>query len=64
VPLIPLKIPPGVYANGTEYEASGRWHEASLVRWRDGSLRPIGGWRVEIPLAFTSKPRTMISWEQ
>jgi len=63
VPLSPLKIPPGVYANGTEYEASGRWHEASLVRWRDGSLRPIGGWRVEIPLAFTSKPRTMISWQ-
>src|SRR6056297_7997 len=63
MPLIPLDIPPGVYANGTEYEASGRWSEASLVRWRDGSLRPIGGWRDRISLAFSSPPRTMISWE-
>ena len=63
MPLIPLKIPAGVYANGTDYEASGRWHDASLVRWRDGSLRPIGGWRERIATAFASTPRTMISWE-
>ena len=63
MPLIPLKIPAGVYANGTDYEASGRWHDASLVRWRDGSLRPIGGWRERVATAFASTPRTMISWE-
>src|SRR6056297_2230416 len=63
MPLIPLDIPPGVYANGTDYEASGRWREASLVRWRDGSLRPIGGWRERVASAFASLPRTMISWE-
>ena len=63
MPLIPLDIPPGVYANGTDYEASGRWHEASLVRWRDGSLRPIGGWRERVASAFASVPRSIISWE-
>lgn len=63
MPLIPLDIPPGVYANGTDYEGSGRWREASLVRWRDGSLRPIGGWRERIASAFASTPRSMITWE-
>jgi len=63
MPLIPIDIPPGVYANGTDYEGSGRWREASLVRWRDGSLRPIGGWRERISSAFASAPRSMITWE-
>ena len=30
--LIPLQIPPGVYRNGTEYQASNRWYDANLVR--------------------------------
>lgn len=63
MPLIPLNIPPGVYANGTDYQASGRWLSASLVRWRDGSLRPVGGWRTRIATAFNVAPRGMISWE-
>ena len=43
---IPIKLPAGFYKNGTEYEAKNRWHDGSLVRWLDGSLRPIGGWTV------------------
>jgi len=43
--LIPLQIPPGVYKNGTEYQAKGRWGDCDLVRWFEGTLRPIGGWR-------------------
>jgi len=41
---ISIDLPPGVYKNGTDYGAKGRWGDASLVRWQDGSLRPIGGW--------------------
>lgn len=44
MPLIPLKLPPGVYRNGTRYQAKGRWHNAERVRWRDGVMKPIGGW--------------------
>ena len=43
--LAKLAIPPGVWRNGTQYQAAGRWYDANLVRWRDGSLRPIGGWQ-------------------
>jgi hypothetical protein len=42
---IPLKLPPGIYRNGTQYQSAGRWYDANLVRWYDGTLRPIGGWR-------------------
>ena len=44
MPLIPLQIPPGVYANGTTYQAAGRWSDASLVRWESGAMKPVGGW--------------------
>lgn len=42
--LVPVKIPPGFFRNGTEYEASGRWYDGNLVRWKNGRLRPWGGW--------------------
>jgi hypothetical protein len=61
--LIPLNIPPGVYRNGTEFQQSNRWRDASLIRWRDGSLRPIGGWRERIASVFNAAPRAMIAWE-
>ena len=42
--LVPLKIPAGIYRNGTEYQAMGRWYDSNLVRWFEGTLRPVGGW--------------------
>ena len=60
--LIPLQLPPGVHANGTEFESSNRWREASLVRWHDGSMRPVGGWTVRKSSAFATAPRAMISY--
>lgn len=43
--LYPIKLPPGVYRNGTEYQSAGRWYDANLVRWYEGTMRPIGGWQ-------------------
>ena len=60
--LIPLQLPAGVHRNGTEFESSNRWRDASLVRWHDGSMRPVGGWTVRKTSAFSSAPRAMISW--
>lgn len=42
--LLPLKLPPGIYRNGTKYESRGRWYDASFVRWHEGTMRAIGGW--------------------
>ena len=41
---IPLKLAAGISSDGTDFENSGRWLDANLVRWVSGSLRPIGGW--------------------
>ena len=61
--LIPLDIPAGFYRNGTDLEQAGRWRDGSLVRWRDSSLRPIGGWR-ERKASFSTNPvRGMHTWE-
>lgn len=43
--LVKLEIPPGVYRNATQYSNSGRYWDTNLVRWVDGMLAPIGGWK-------------------
>lgn len=45
MPLVPLDFPPGVFKNGTKYEAKGRWFDTNLVRWVEGTLQPVGGWQ-------------------
>ena len=62
MPYLPIKIQPGFYRNGTDLEAAGRWRDGSLVRWEDGSLRPIGGWRQRVDSNFAEPPRAAIAW--
>jgi hypothetical protein len=59
---IPIKIPPGVYRNGTEYQAAGRWYDANLVRWYENTLRPMGGWRKRSASQMTGLCRGFITW--
>jgi len=60
--LIPLDLQPGIYRNGTDFEASNRWRDANLVRWHDGSMRPVGGWSERVATASASAPRGMLAW--
>lgn len=59
--LIPLELPPGVYRNGTDLQSAGRWRDANLVRWIDGTMRPIGGWSARFDVNDTT-PRGAIAW--
>lgn len=59
---LPIKIPPGVYRNGTEYEQKGRWYDATQVRWYEGQMRPIGGWVQAVPNAVTGTARGVHTW--
>ena len=59
---IPIKLPPGIYRNGTEYQAAGRWYDANLVRWYENTLRPMGGWRKRSTTQLTGLCRGFLSW--
>jgi len=52
--LIPLSPPPGIYRQGTDYEAKGRWADANLVRFTEDTIRPVGGWRRMLDSTFTA----------
>lgn len=43
--LLPLKIPAGIVRNGTKYQSKGTWYDAQLVRFAEGTIKPMGGWR-------------------
>lgn len=61
MPVQPIMPPPGVYGNGTEQQAAGRWARANRVRWRGGSMEPIGGWAQRFT-SSVSNPRAMHTW--
>lgn len=63
MPLKPLDIPAGFHGNGTDLEESNKWNDGSLVRWLDGSLRPVGGWRIRIENVSDSTIRGMHAWQ-
>lgn len=62
--LLPIKIPPGMFRNGTNYEAAGRWWDGNMVRWENGRLKPIGGWQALLApgVAFAGVARGGVAW--
>lgn len=60
---IPLQIPPGVYRNGTELQSAGRWFDANLVRFYQGTMRPVGGWRKRSDNAISGAARSLLTWK-
>lgn len=62
--LYPIKLPPGVYRNGTQYQSAGRWYDANLVRWYEGTMRPVGGWLKENRnTPFSGVCRGLYAWK-
>lgn len=67
--IVPFKLQPGVYRNGTKYQAKGRWYDSDLVRWFEGTLQPVGGWTEVlsnaapgVPEVLTGFPRGAHAW--
>jgi len=61
--LLPLKLPAGVYKNGTDFQAAGRWLDSHLVRWTENTIRPIGGWVTFTEDEAADPLRGSLSWK-
>ena len=60
--LLNISIPPGVVKNGTEFQQANAWNDANLVRWYEGSLQPIGGWRARTTTQMSGVARAIINY--
>lgn len=60
---IPFTLPPGMYRNGTRLQARGRWAEGSLVRFYEGTIRPVGGWGQVNQAPLTGRISALLSWK-
>jgi len=58
--LVELNLRPGVFKNGSVREAKGRYYDANLIRWKNGKLKPVGGWAKTTSSAIDGKGRTML----
>lgn len=57
-----LTFPPGIYKNGTELQSAGRWIDSNHVRFHDGTIQPIGGWRGKYDTDANAKIRGSLAW--
>lgn len=48
---VKLRLPPGVFKQGTDYASAGRWLDSDLIRWENGVLKAINGWQRTADLA-------------
>ena len=60
--LIPFDLPPGLYRNGTEYQAQGRFYDANLWRWFENTMKPVGGWRRKSNEPVSGAARAIHTW--
>ena len=60
---VSITPPAGVYRNGTIFQSKGRWYDASLIRFQQDQIKPIGGWQLRSgAAAFSGASRALISW--
>lgn len=70
--LFPIAPQPGIFRQGTEYEAGGafgqfgssapRWWDSSLTRFYGAMVGPIGGFRTRSANAVTGSARAILPW--
>lgn len=60
--LLDLDLQPGLFRNGTQYASKGRYYDADLYRFYQGTELPVGGWRVRSASAATGTARSVLSW--
>lgn len=62
MPRQPIQLPPGIKRLASSQASRGFWWDASLVRWRQGQLQPIGGWLRLPAMTLDGAVRALFSW--
>ena len=64
MPLLKLKIAPGIQRDSTRYSSVGSftWNDVDKVRFRQGFPEKIGGWVQQSPYQFLGVARSLWSW--
>ena len=57
-----IELPPGLLARGTKRRSRGRWLDGDLIRWREGDIGPIGGWKAFGKTPVQGKARSIQTW--
>lgn len=57
-----ITLPPGIKRLPTSQASRGTWWDASLVRWRQGQLQPIGGWLALPDMQLDAAVRAILAW--
>lgn len=60
--LVPIRLPPGIYRSGTDYQSKGRWRDANLIRFVDDRIEPVGGWVNAQGATVGEQARGMHTW--
>jgi hypothetical protein len=58
----PLDLPAGLISDDTSFAATGRWSDASNVRFWRGQPQVIGGWERLVESPLTGVCRTVFGW--
>lgn len=59
---ISVSLAPGFYSLGTDYSSKGRYRTGDLIRWYQGVVQPIGGWRERSAEAVDGVARAALTW--
>src|SRR6187551_3625469 len=61
--MLPIQFPPGVTNLASKNAKIVNWRESNLVRWHEGTLKPVGGWEKQVYTSnFVGKIRKMHRW--
>jgi hypothetical protein len=64
MPLVPIKIRPGVNTQATPTLLEAGFAQSNLIRFRDGLLQKMGGWAKAVQAPFAGICRGLHSWAQ
>ena len=62
MPLVELKIPPGVNREHTSLSGKGQWYTCDKVRFRQGYPEKIGGWTAYASSSYVGQCRYLYNW--